>query len=141
MSALIRLSPVLPVIGPGKAKVQPIFIDDVVTCILKAVTSDSFLNEMYELGGPEQLTYEEIFRAIAAAMAVRKPVLHLPLFFMKAAARVLETVLPRPPVTTDQLIMVQENNVCGMRDIRDAFGLEPVRFQEGLARSIRKSSE
>ncbi len=141
MSALIRLSPVLPVIGPGKAKIQPIFIEDVVTCILKAVTSDSFLNEMYEVGGPEQLTYEEIFRAIAEAMAVRKPVLHLPLFFMKVAARVLETVLPNPPVTTDQLIMVQEDNVCDMRDMRDAFGLEPIKFQDGLTRSIRKPSE
>jgi hypothetical protein len=56
----------------------------------------------------------------------------MPLFFMRAAARMLEIVLPKPPVTTDQLIMLQEDNVCGMRDIRDAFGIEPVKFAEGL---------
>ena len=70
LAGIIRSSPVLPVIGSGRSKVQPIFIDDVVACIIKAVTSDAFLNEIYEVGGPEQLTYEEVTRAIAAAMGV-----------------------------------------------------------------------
>ncbi len=132
LAEMIRLSPVLPVIGSGKSRVQPIFIDDVTACIVQAVTSECCLNEMYEIGGPEQMTYEEVTAAIAAAMGVRRPTLHLPLLFMRTMARVLETVLPRPPVTTDQLIMLQEDNVCGMRDIRDAYGIEPVAFREGL---------
>ncbi|HEX9112821.1 MAG TPA: complex I NDUFA9 subunit family protein [Nitrospirota bacterium] len=132
LSEMIRMSPVLPVIGSGRSRVQPIFIDDVTACILQAVTSDCCYNEIYEIGGPEQMTYEEVASAIAAAMGVRKPVVHMPLFFMRAAARMLEIVLPKPPVTTDQIIMLQEDNVCGMRDIRDAFGIEPVKFAEGL---------
>ena len=136
LSDMIRLSPFLPIIGSGKSGVQPIFIDDVVSCVIKAVTSDSFLNKTYEIGGPEQLTYEEVTVAIAEAMGVKRPVLHIPLFFMKAMARVLETVLPKPPVTSDQLIMLQEDNVCSMRDIRDAFGIEPVKFREGLRKFI-----
>jgi uncharacterized protein YbjT (DUF2867 family) len=137
LAELIKLSPVLPVIGSGKAKVQPISIDDVVSCIVKAVTCDSCLNEIYEIGGPEQLTYEEVTRAIAEILGIRRPVVHLPLFFIKSAARLFETTLPKPPVTMDQLIMIQEDNVCGMRDIRDAFGIEPVRFSEGLKKFMR----
>ncbi len=136
LSEMIRLSPVLPVIGSGKSKIQPIFIDDVSTCILKAVTSDSYLNEIYEIGGPDQLTYEEVTVAIADAMGVKRPTLHLPLLFMRSMARVLNTVLPKPPVTTDQLIMLQEDTVCRMRDIRDAFGVEPIGFPEGLGKFI-----
>jgi uncharacterized protein YbjT (DUF2867 family) len=132
LSEMIRMSPVLPVIGTGRSKVQPIFVNDVISCIVKAVTGGSFLNEMYEIGGPEQLTYEEVTVTIAAVMGRKRPALHMPLFFMKPLARVLETVLPRPPITTDQLIMLQEDNVCGMRDIRDAFGIEPVPFRDGL---------
>lgn len=138
LSEMIRLSPVLPVIGSGKSKVQPLFIDDLVTCILKAVTSDCCLNEIYELGGPDQLTYEEVTVAIAEALGVRRPMLHLPLFFMRSMARVLESVMSGPPVTTDQLIMLQEDNVCNMRDIRDAFGIEPIGFREGLAKFTLK---
>lgn len=137
LSEMMRLSPVLPVIGTGKAKVQPIFIDDVVTCILKAVTADCCLNEICEIGGPDQLTYEDVTVSIADALGIQRPILHLPLFFMRPMAKVLEAVLPRPPVTTDQLIMLQEDTVCNMRDIRDAFGLEPIGFREGLKKFMR----
>ncbi len=138
LAEMMRLSPVLPVIGSGKSKIQPIFIDDVVTCIEKIVTSDAFLNKTYEIGGPEQLTYEEVTKAIAGAMGLRRPTLHMPMFFMKSAAKLMETVLPKPPVTTDQLVMLQEDNVCSMKDIREAFGVEPARFKEGLDRFLGK---
>jgi uncharacterized protein YbjT (DUF2867 family) len=140
LSDIIRQSPVLPVIGSGKSRIQPIFIDDVVSCIVKAVTSDGFLNEIYEIGGPEQLTYEEVMRAIAGAMGIRRPLIHVPMLFMRPMARVLETVLPKPPLTTDQLIMLQEDNVCSMRDIREVFGIEPIKFQEGLKKFIKKTA-
>lgn len=47
LSSMFKLSPVLPIIGSGTSKVQPIFIDDVASCILKAVTSEAFLNATY----------------------------------------------------------------------------------------------
>jgi uncharacterized protein YbjT (DUF2867 family) len=141
LSETIRLSPVLPIVGSGKSKIQPIYIDDVVSCIEKALTSDSYMNEMYEIGGPEQLTYEEITVAIAKALGVRRPKFHVPLHFLKTAARVLEAVHPRPPLTVDQLNMLQEDNVCSLRDIRDAFGVEPIRFEEGLSKFLRKATE
>jgi len=140
LSEMIRLAPILPIIGSGTSKIQPVYIDDVIACIEKAVTSNSYLNEIYEIGGPEQLTYEEVTVAIAGILGVRRPKFHMPLIFMQTAARILEAVLPRPPLTTDQLIMLQEDNVCSLRDIRDAFGVEPIRFEEGLARFLRKAA-
>lgn len=140
LADMIGLAPVLPVIGSGKSKVQPIFIDDVVTCILKAITTDCCLNKSYEIGGPEQLTYEEVSVAIAEAMDVKRLLVHMPLFFLKTAASLMETVLSKPPVTRDQLMMLQEDNVCSMRDIRDIFGVEPMRFREGIRTFISKTS-
>ena len=139
LAETIKLSPVLPVIGTGQSKVQPIFIDDVNECIQKISTSDSYLNEMYEIGGPEQLTYEEVTKAIAAALGIKRPTVHMPMFFMRTMAKVAETFLPKPPVTMDQLIMLQEDNVCDMRDIREVFGIEPVKFREGLAKFLGKT--
>jgi len=141
LSEMIRLSPVLPVIGSGRSKVQPLFINDMASCIMKAVSSDAYVNELYELGGPEQLSYEEVTRAIAAALGISRPALHLPLFFMQSMAQVMETVLPKPPVTTDQLIMLQEDTVCSMKDIRDAFGVEPITFQKGLSTFLNQQPE
>jgi NADH dehydrogenase len=140
LSEMLKLVPVIPVIGSGKSRVQPVYIDDVVSCMVKAVTGDAFLNEIYEIGGPDQLTYEEVTKAIAEAMGIKRPAVHVPLFFMKPIARALETVLSNPPLTTDQLITLQEDNVCSMRDIRDAFGIEPLAFREGLRKFIRPVS-
>ena len=140
LSEMLKLVPVMPVIGSGKSRVQPVYIDDVVSCIVKAVTGDAFLNEIYEIGGPDQLTYEEVTKAIAEAMGIKRPSVHVPLFFMKPIARALETVLSNPPLTRDQLIMLQEDNVCSLRDIRDAFGIEPLAFREGLRKFIRPIS-
>ena len=138
LAEAIRLSPVLPVIGAGRSKVQPILIDDAASCLVKIVTGGQHLNKAYEIGGPEQMTYEEVTKAIAAAIGVKRPVVHMPLFLMRTMAKAAEAVLPRPPVTTDQLIMLQEDNVCDMKDIRDIFGIEPVRFRDGLARFLGK---
>ena len=140
LSEMLKLSPVLPVIGSGKSKVQPIYIDDVVRCIKKAVSNDAYFNEICEIGGPDQLTYEEVTTAIAAAMGVKRPKVHIPMAFLKPAAKVLQAVLPKPPVTTDQLIMLQENNVCSPQDIRDAFGIKPIAFKDGLQRFIGKKA-
>ena len=138
LADMIRLAPVLPIIGTGRSKVQPISIDDVTACIAKAVTSDAFLNKTLEVGGPEELTYEEVTKAIADALGIKRPTVHMPMLFMRTMARVAEAVLPKPPVTLDQLIMLQEDNVCGMQDIRGAFGVEPIKFREGLAKFMGK---
>jgi uncharacterized protein YbjT (DUF2867 family) len=140
LSEMFKLSPVLPVIGSGKSKIQPIYIDDVVSCIQKIVTSDAFLNEIYSIGGPEQLTYDELTAQIAGAMGIKRPKVHVPLFFMKPVAKVLETILSNPPVTTQQLIMLQEDTVCSMKDIREVFGIDPVVLKEGLKRFLRKTT-
>jgi NADH dehydrogenase len=116
--------------------VQPIFIDDVAACLAKIVAGGAHLNKVYEIGGPEQLSYEEVTKAIAAALGVNRPTVHMPLFFMRSMAKVAEAVLSQPPVTTDQLIMLQEDNVCDLRDIREYLGIEPVHFREGLSRFL-----
>lgn len=137
LSDMLKTSPVMPIIGSGSSKIQPIYIDDVVECISKVIKGDAYLHEIYELCGPEQLSYEEVTYAIAEAMGLRRPALHIPLLLLKPAARILEAVLPKPPVTTDQLIMLQEDNVCVMSDIRDAFGIEPMAFRDGLKKFIK----
>lgn len=134
LSEIIKSSPIIPVIGSGRSKIQPIYIEDVTVCIEKIVTSDAFLNEIYEIGGPEQITYEEVTRAIARAMGVSRPLVHVPIFFIKTMSRLLGSILSRPPITTDQIIMLMEDNICSMKNIREAFGVEPVTFAEGLRR-------
>jgi uncharacterized protein YbjT (DUF2867 family) len=136
LAEIIRLSPLLPVMGSGRAKVQPIYIEDAVGCIERAALNDCCLGETCEIGGPDQLTYNEVTRIIAEAMDVRRPTVHVPLPLAKAAARMFEAVLTSPPLTSDQLIMLQEDNICSLHHIRDVFGIEPVAFRDAVKKFI-----
>jgi NADH dehydrogenase len=140
LAEMIKLSPVLPVIGNGRSKIQPIFIENVVSCMVKILANGKHAGRTYEIGGPEELSYEEVTKAIAGVLGVNRRVVHMPLSFMRGIALIAETVLPKAPVTTDQLIMLQEDNVCDMKDIREVFGIEPVRFKEGLQRFLGKAA-
>lgn len=139
LADMIRRSPALPVIGSGKSRIQPISIDDVTTCIAKIVTDDRFVGRTLEIGGPEELTYEEVTRAIAGALGIRRPMVHLPLLFMKTVAALGEKVLQQSPVTTDQLTMLQEDTVCGMEHVRELLGREPIEFREGLKQFLSRT--
>lgn len=137
MTGMLKLSPVVPVLGSGMSKVQPIYIDDVVTCLERLASDDTLRDRVFEIGGPDQFTYTELLETIARALDIRRPTVHVPLVFMRPVARLLEAVLPNPPVTTDQIMMLEEDNVCSLKDLRETFGVEPTALRDGLSRFLR----
>ena len=94
-----------PVIGPGTQRVQPIWIDDVVRAVRLAVEGET-ANGPFELGGPETVTWNELWRRMKAALGTRRPALHVPFWLARGPAAMLER-LPSPPLTRDQLRMLE----------------------------------
>ena len=86
-AALARMSPVLPLIGGGATKMQPVYVGDVATAIADAVDGKAKAGATYELGGPEVLTMREIIETILA-ITDRKRML-VPLPFGLASSRPL----------------------------------------------------
>ena len=106
-AAMTRYLPVIPVAGPGTQRIQPIFVDDVAAFVARAIELPEAANRTFELGGPETLTWNELWDA-----ARRRPsesagaTVHLPFGSCRRQAFVLER-LPKPPVTRDQLTMLE----------------------------------
>jgi NADH dehydrogenase len=101
---IARLAPVTPVVGEGEQRVQPIWVDDVARAIVLAAQTGE-PGFVAELGGPDVVDWNELWRRIKASLETRRPALHLPTWLMRAPAVVLER-LPNPPVTRDQLTML-----------------------------------
>ncbi|NNM00282.1 MAG: NAD-dependent epimerase/dehydratase family protein [Gammaproteobacteria bacterium] len=98
--------PVMPVFGGGRVKVQPVFVDDVVTALLECVEDPVYDGSVLEIGGPDVLALEGFMQAIGRAARGRSaPTLHLPLRLTTAAAATLEKFInPRLlPLTAGQL--------------------------------------
>ncbi len=136
---IARLAPVTPVIGSGTQRLQPIWVDDLARAVTLAVRSRDDL--LVELGGPDVVDWNEFWARLKAALGTRRPALHLPFWLMRPPARVLE-LLPNPPVTRDQLSMLQlgDNVVSDAGASMNALGLRDLLpLDEQLQRAVARS--
>jgi len=119
---IARLLPVLPVIR-GSWRLQPVHVADLGKAIaLAALDPARHAGATYELGGPQIMTMAELNRWIVRAIGRNRPVIEIPDPIGKAIARV--GWLPMAPITWDQWLMLQRDNVAA-RDGFEAFGIRP----------------
>ena len=130
LAGLIRVFPMVPVVGSGRNRFQPIAADDLARCIVSAVDREELKGKTLEIGGPQQLSYNQIMSAVARTMGRRRLRFHIPVWLMYPATAVLQRVQPRPPATTDQLRMLAIRNVAEPGVVEQTFGFTP-RTMEG----------
>jgi uncharacterized protein YbjT (DUF2867 family) len=132
---LARLMPVTPIVGSGKQRIQPVWVEDVAAYFAAAVDKPEAANRAFELGGPDVVTWDELWTRLKRAMGVRRPSLHVPMGLMRIQATVLER-LPNPPVTRDQLKMLEAgDNVVSSNDAVETFKLPLVPLDDQLRRA------
>jgi uncharacterized protein YbjT (DUF2867 family) len=131
----VRWSPVTPVIGDGERLLQPIWVEDVAAYFAKAVDLPAAANRTVELGGPDRVTWNELYERIARTLGKRRARMHLPVRVMRVGAAAAE-LLPRPPITRDQLTMLEAgDNVCDITTAVETFGINPLPLDEQLRRA------
>ena len=135
-AGMMKLSPFIPVIGDGTIKMQPVYVKDVAKMFCMAVLNDKHIGKVYEAGGPQKLSFDEIVDAIAKAKNKRVYKIHLPIWFMKITAAVMSIFMKKPPISKDQLIMLQKDNACDIERIKEDFAIEPLRFEEGIKKYL-----
>jgi uncharacterized protein YbjT (DUF2867 family) len=137
---IAKLSPVTPIVGPGTQRLQPIWVEDVAAYFAAAVVAPEAANRTFELGGPDVVTWNELWSRLKRALGARRPTVHLPFGLMRVQAAVLEK-LPNPPVTRDQLTMLAAgDNVVTTSDAVDTFGLPLVALDEQLRRGTARDA-
>lgn len=128
----LALLPLLPISGHGRALYEPIWADDVARAVLASLGAPS---GRYELAGPERLSYERIARLIAATAGREKPVLHVPLPFVRLALIWLRRIFGEVSFATweeAELMEVPMVSERGTADVR-ALGVEPAAMGAVLA--------
>jgi NADH dehydrogenase len=132
----VRYSPVVTVIGNGKQRIQPIWIDDVAEYFAQALEEPAAANRTFELGGPDVVTWNELYRLIAKTLGKRRRLLHVPFSVARAGARLTQWV-PGAPLTTDQIAMIQAgDNALRNSDAVEMFRIPLVALEEQLRRAV-----
>lgn len=107
---MARISPFLPLIGGGQTRFQPVFVDDVAAAIFNALTSVDAAGRIYELGGPKVYTFEDIMNLVLETTCRRCALVPVPFAPAKLLGSLLG-LLPVPPLTRDQVVLLERDNV------------------------------
>jgi len=133
---LARLTPVTPVIGSGRQRIQPIWADDVGAYFARAVTEEAAANRTFEIGGPEAVSWNEFWERLKRARGIKRPSVHVPVGLMRVNALVTERLPGNIPLTRDLLKMLEAgDNVVTDTSAVDVFGLPLVPLDEQLRRA------
>jgi len=134
LAGLIRRAPVIPVVGSGESKFQPVAVGEVAAVYRSVLDDPTAIGQIYELGGGETYSYEEMLDVIAAQLGKRKPKVHIPIGLMRTVVS-LSAPLPkslRPPVTKEQLNMLALDNCTDQSATAALIGRQPIALRDGL---------
>jgi uncharacterized protein YbjT (DUF2867 family) len=124
LAELARLLPVLPLIGGGHTRLQPVFVEDVAEAIANILADPRTVGRTYELAGPGVYTLRELVQMTLRLMSKRRLLIPVPFAVAKIQARLFE-LLPNPPLTTGQVDLLKADNVAS----RTLPGLQELKIQ------------
>ncbi len=135
LARMVRRFHVVPVIGDGRQRVQPVPVEHVAAGFARAVTVEASVKQTYTVAGPDAVSMVELLTMIGATMHRRIRVARIPLGLMRPMAYVLHRT-PSFPVTPDQLLMLEEDNTGDPAPFYAAFGVQPLPLAQGLRKLL-----
>ena len=133
---LAKLTPVTPIVGSGRQRIQPIWADDVAAYFAEAVERDDVTGRTFELGGPDVVSWNEFWERLKRARGLRRPSVHVPVGLMKVNALLTERLPGNIPLTRDLLKMLEGgDNVVSNDEAVRTFEVPLVALDEQLRRA------
>jgi NADH dehydrogenase len=119
--------------GDGKTLLQPLWVEDLATCLAWALDDDDTRNEMFEIGGPEYFTFSQILELIMKASGTHRRLVSIRPPYLRAMTVFLESFLPRLPVSVYWLDYLATNRTTALDTIPRIFDLMPARLSHHLS--------
>ena len=135
-AGFIRSLPLLAVPGTGKNLMQPVYIDNLTAFVLHSIKDKASVGAVYDVAGPEKLTFDEIIDKIASFTGRRALKMHVPLALMGVGAALAEVLLANPPITRAELPMLAEDNVTEDNALTGMHSIKMVSMDEGFRKYL-----
>ena len=137
---LLRSLPAYPLFGNGRTRLQPVHVDDVAAAIAQILRQPQRPSPVYELAGPRIYAYEELLRTIARTAGLRPVLVKTPFVFWDAAASLAE-ILPRPPLTRNQVELMQiDTTATGARPGFGQLKISPRPLEDELRAMLQPAN-
>ena len=138
LARLMRAVPVFfPIPSDGRSLLQPLWVEDLVTCLTWALQNSEMVNQTYEIGGGEYFTLRQVLETLMSVTNTRRLLVPLPTPYMRALFVMLDS-FPSFNISTYWLDYVAVNRTCPVSNLPRTFGLMPARFAYRLEYLARK---
>jgi NADH dehydrogenase len=139
LGRLIRLTPkIFPLPGGGRARFQPIAVDDVARVVRLSLEKKETVRQSYDLGGAVPLTLRQMTERILIAMATYRRLVGVPVRILRPIVAVAERLLPNPPVTLSLLDLLALDNTVANNALTDYFNVVPIPFAADELQYLRR---
>jgi NADH dehydrogenase len=139
LARLLRAAPgVFPIPNNGRALIQPLWVEDLVTCLLWALENPDMADQTYEIGGGEYFTLRQVLEVLMQVTHTHRLLVSLPIPWMRNLMVMLDSFIPNFKVSTYWLDYVRVNRTCPVDNMPRIFGLMPARFGYRLDYLARK---
>jgi NADH dehydrogenase len=137
---MARMSPVLPLIGGGKTKLQPVYVEDVAEAVARAADGKVAGGRIYEFGGPEVLTFRECLEKVLKVTRRKNPLVSMP-FAVASLVGSIASMIPfiTPPITPDQVRMLKKDNVVSQEAEAEGRTLKDLGIAPTMVTSVLDS--
>ncbi len=132
----LKRFPVIPLLGGGSFKLQPIYVDDVVDLMMQGLFF-SRLNQTYTVAGPEQIPLKDMLRILTEHLKVKRWFLPLPLKPVQAFLRLFYFLFSRSRIPVKQILELDKHKAFDISDTRRDFDFDPLTFEEGAEQMFR----
>lgn len=124
-AGMAQSMPVLPLVGGGKTKFQPVYVQDVAEAVARSVNGKLKPGAIYELGGQDVMTFRDCLEAVLAATYRQRPFVNLPFSIASMIGKVASMIpLVTPPLTSDQVTLLKTDNVVSPASVQNGLTLE-----------------
>ena len=139
LAGVLRISPgILPIPGDGRMLLQPLWVEDLVTCLIWTLQNPDTINQTYEVGGGEYFTLRQIFETLMEVTHTRRLLMPIPPPYMRVLFVLLDSFARQLDASTYWLDYVAVNRTCPVDNLPRNFGLMPARFAYRLNYLERK---
>ncbi len=126
LAMLLGISPgIFPIPGDGKTAIQPVWVDDLATCMAWSLEEESMVGKTYDVGGPEFLTLRQVVEMVMQAAGSRRWLLNTSPLYLRGITWALQRILPNPPLTTFWFDYLASSRTASLDSMPTIFGLKP----------------
>ncbi|MBI2671806.1 NAD-dependent epimerase/dehydratase family protein [Candidatus Woesearchaeota archaeon] len=135
--ALIKKLPVIPIIGDGTKKIQPVYVEDVVGVILACLEIRNFKKRIYNISGPHPITFNDYIQVVLDSLNLKRMKIHIPIFLIKSflflTGRAFEHI-----ITLEIVDSIEQNKDVDISDAQEDLSFKPKEFKDMVRFLISK---